>query len=76
MFDYCTVTPHGTFTRKSNRKYTHLVVCSRNGGACEVNYCGSEELAEKKARSQRSWGYTDINIYPVGIKGGKQIERG
>ena len=27
----------------------------------------------KKARSQRSWGYNEIAIYPVEVKGGKQM---
>lgn len=70
MFDYCTVTPHGTFTRKSNRKYTHLVVCRKNGSVREVRYAGSTGLANQKAKLMKSYGYSEISVHPVGVKGG------
>ncbi len=65
MFSYHTETPYGTFTKESNRKYTHLVVSRKNDSVREVGYCGSEELAERKEKLQRAYGYTQVSIHPV-----------
>lgn len=43
-------TPRGTFTRTTERTYTHIAVLISPTGSRQVVWCGSEALA-KKARA-------------------------
>lgn len=64
---YRTVTPHGTYVRKSQSLYTHIVVALMNGVASDrASYCGSLELAEAAAKRAKRLGFK-AEIYAVGI---------
>ena len=47
MKKYTVETPHGTFTRKTERTYTAIVLHFINGCLCETNWVGSADLAQK-----------------------------
>ena len=44
-----------TFTKNSKaRTFSHVVIADRNGEIWPTGWCGSKELAEKKAEAERS----------------------
>lgn len=66
-----------TYTRKTTRTYTHVVLVTWRTSTGEVKihdaWCGSATLAEKKADSERSQP-TTISLEVLAVDGGDGLE--
>ena len=71
---YVAHSPVGTFTRRSQRTYTHAVVTANESGSwTHAEWCGRRDLAEKLANRYRggrtSWGAPFVGrVYVVEAK--------
>lgn len=65
MTAYTVTTKFGTFTRKTGRNYTHLVVSVLPNGFAYTNWCGRADLAQKAAAQNVGLGFAIIAIVDV-----------